>query len=65
MRLPITAQIGNLAGDVLYAGAAPGYSGMLQTNIRIPVNAPRGNNVPVRIFVGGAPSQAGVTIAVQ
>jgi uncharacterized protein (TIGR03437 family) len=46
-----------------YAGAAPGYAGLMQVNVQIPAGTPSGN-VPVTIQVGQAASQAGVTIAV-
>ncbi|MBM3956698.1 MAG: SBBP repeat-containing protein [Gemmatimonadetes bacterium] len=68
-RLPVSVTIGGAAvpaGNVLYAGAAPGLvAGVLQVNVRIPATAPSGNAVPVTVTVGTATSQVGVTLAVR
>lgn len=39
--------------DVLYAGAAPGFAGLYQANVRIPENAPAGV-LSLRVFIDGA-----------
>lgn len=53
------------AGDILYAGLAPGaISGLYQFNIRIPASASDGE-VPVVVEIGGQRSQPGVTIPVR
>jgi len=63
--LKVTAKIGGLPAEVLYAGSAPQQvSGMLQVNLRIPVDVEPGS-VPIEIQVGTAASQQGVTVAVR
>lgn len=62
----VTATIGGVAAEVLYAGSAPGLvSGVVQVNARIPDAVAAGNSVPVVLTIGGVPSQAGVTMAVR
>ena len=65
LRLPLEVLIDNRVSEVLYAGAAPAFAGMLQVNVRVPANSARGNSIPIEFRVAGAPSQTGVTIAVQ
>ena len=63
--LPVSVQIGGVAAQVLYAGAAPGLvAGVLQVNVLIPAGAPAGA-VPVAITVGANQSQMNVTVAVR
>ena len=63
---PVTAQVGGVAANVTYSGAAPGLvSGALQVNVEIPANAPSGPRVPVVIIVAGVPTQAGITVAIE
>jgi uncharacterized protein (TIGR03437 family) len=63
--LPVTATVGGLTAEVVYAGSAPGFvTGVMQVNLRIPANAPSGAQ-PLVVSVGGTPSQASVTVAVQ
>jgi uncharacterized protein (TIGR03437 family) len=63
--LPISVTIAGAAAEVLYAGPAPGYPGLLQLNVHVPTGYFSGGNVPAVLTVGDASSQAGVTIAVQ
>ena len=63
--LPVSLEIGGLAADVLFAGSAPGFAGLLQVNARIPPGVTPGAAVPVLLRVGGASSQPGVTVAVN
>ena len=64
-RLPVAVRIAGIdAGDIEYAGAAPGYTGVLQINVRIPEATPPGNQA-IEITVGGARSQPGATVAVR
>ena len=63
--MPLEVLIDNRVSEVLYAGAAPAFAGMLQVNVRVPANSARGNSIPIEFRVAGAPSQTGVTIAVQ
>lgn len=60
----VTATVGGEPAQVLFAGLAPGFVGLLQVNLLLPENAPSGDGVPVRIFVDGVPSQEGVTLAI-
>jgi len=66
MALPVTARIGSLPAEVLYAGEAPGFtSGLQQINVRIPGDAPRGNAISLQFTIGGMNTQPGVTLAIQ
>jgi uncharacterized protein (TIGR03437 family) len=61
----VTATIGGVNAEILYAGAAPTLvAGVLQVNARIPSGAPSGN-VPVTITVGNSTSQGTITVAVK
>ena len=63
--LPVTARIGGLPTQVLYAGSAPQQvSGLFQVNLRIPSDVEPGLAV-VELQVGNAVNQAAVTIVVQ
>jgi uncharacterized protein (TIGR03437 family) len=63
--LPVSVKIGGYAATVLYAGAAPGFSGLLQINVRTPSGfAPPGIQ-PVTVQIGTAVSPPGVTVAVR
>lgn len=62
--LPVTVSIGGAPAEVLFAGAAPGFVGLLQLNVRIPAEAEPGAQAPVRLRVGDSDSQA-ATIAVE
>ena len=65
----VTASIGGVAAEVVYAGSAPGLiSGVMQVNLTIPLSAPVGGAIPVIITIGAAFTQSGanvVTVAVQ
>ncbi len=64
--LGVTASVGGIPAEVLYAGSAPTMvAGFFQVNLKIPDNAPTGPAVPVVLMIGGTPSQDGLTIAVQ
>ena len=64
--LPVSATVGHVEAEVLYAGSVPGMvAGMVMINIRIPADAPTGGAVPVNFGIGDALSQSGVTIAIQ
>jgi uncharacterized protein (TIGR03437 family) len=51
-------------GDVLYAGAATGFAGLYQVNIRVPSSAPDGN-LPVSLGIAGVSTAPGAYISVQ
>ena len=52
------------ASDVLYAGAAPGYAGLYQVNIRVPENVPDGD-LPVSLTTAGISTSPGAYISVH
>jgi uncharacterized protein (TIGR03437 family) len=62
---PVTATIGGVTANVLYAGPAPGLvNGAVQVNLQIPAGLASGPQ-PVVITVGTAVSQSGITVAVK
>ena len=63
--LAVSLTIGGLPADIGFAGAAPGFAGLLQINARVPAAVSPGNDIPVVVKVGDATSQHGVTMAVQ
>jgi uncharacterized protein (TIGR03437 family) len=63
--LPVTLTVGEYAADILYAGAAPEFAGLLQINARVPSGLTSTGNVPVVLRIGTASSQTGVTLAVR
>ena len=62
--LPVSVTIGGEPAEILYAGAAPGYAGLMQVNARVPASLAPGDQ-PVALRLGSAESQPGVTIAVR
>jgi uncharacterized protein (TIGR03437 family) len=63
--LTVQAQVGNNQAEVLWAGAAPGYVGLLQINLRLPGPFSPPGIRPLTLYIGGIASQPGVTIAVR
>jgi uncharacterized protein (TIGR03437 family) len=64
--LPVTATIGGITAEILYAGSAPGMpAGLIQINARIPAGVPVGAAAPVVLTIGSATSQSGVTVFVR
>jgi uncharacterized protein (TIGR03437 family) len=61
----VSLQIGGYPSDVLYAGGAPGYAGLMQINVRVPSGYAGTGALPVTLSVGGTSSQSGVTLAVK
>jgi uncharacterized protein (TIGR03437 family) len=65
LALPVTATIGGLDSQVLYAGVAPGEpEGMIQINVMIPAVLHSGSS-EVLVNVGGASTQKAVTLEVK
>ncbi len=63
--LQVTAKIGGVAAEVLYAGAAPSLvAGVLQINVRVPAGVAAGDAVLVELSSGGRVSQGNVVMAV-
>ena len=61
----VSAMIGGVGSEVLFAGMAPGFVGLTQVNLRIPPEVQPGPQVPVKIDIGGASTQPGLTLAVK
>ena len=58
-RLPVSLRIGGLTAEVLYAGAAPGFAGLLQVNARVPNDVAAMGDVEVLLTIGSSTSQSG------
>jgi uncharacterized protein (TIGR03437 family) len=64
--LPVSAEIGGIEAEILFAGSAPGLvSGVLQVNCRVPTGLVPSLTAPVLLRVGTAVSQPGVTLAIR
>jgi uncharacterized protein (TIGR03437 family) len=61
---PVTVTIGGQEAQVLFAGLAPGFSGLYQINAFVPANADTGDAVEVVLEAAGQRSRP-VTIAVR
>jgi uncharacterized protein (TIGR03437 family) len=59
--LPVTLKIGGFPAEVLYAGAAPGFAGLMQVNARVPERLTPGTH-DIELTVGRISSQPGVTV---
>ena len=62
---PVSLSIGGFPADIVFAGSAPGFAGLLQVNARVPMEVFPGSAVPVSLTVGNASSQPGITMAVE
>jgi uncharacterized protein (TIGR03437 family) len=58
--LPVSLTIGGVRADLFYAGAAPGFVGLLQINARVPAGL--SGRTPVVLTVGSRSSRSGVGI---
>ncbi len=61
----VTATINGQPAAVEFAGAAPGFVGLIQVNVRIPTASPVGDAVALRVQSGGAASQPGTMISIR
>jgi uncharacterized protein (TIGR03437 family) len=61
----VSLKIGLYPAELLYAGPAPGFPGLMQINAEVPAGFLPPGIQPVILSVGSASSQAGVTIAVR
>ena len=61
---PVTATIGGVSADVLFAGLTPGFAGLYQVNVTVPTGVTPGDKVPVVLSSAGQISKP-VSIAVQ
>jgi uncharacterized protein (TIGR03437 family) len=51
---PVEVRFGDIAGNVLFAGLTPGFTGLYQINVQIPPGVPPGDAVPVVVTVAGS-----------
>ena len=63
--LPVTVIIGGSPAQIVFAGEAPGFSGLLQVNAVVPAHLASTGLIPVTLEIGSVSSQPGVTIAVR
>ena len=61
---PVTATVGGIDAQVLFAGLAPGFVGLYQVNVIVPPGIAAADNVPVVLTEAGE-SSAPVTVAIQ
>lgn len=61
---PIRLTIADAAIELLYAGAAPGYVGLLQINGRLPAELP-GGDLPLTLMAGAQASPQGAQLPVE
>lgn len=61
---PVKVLIGGREAEILYAGASPGFAGLMQVNARVPLGTAPGPQ-PLELVIGPARCQPGVTIAVK
>ncbi len=64
-QLPVSLTVAGITADILWAGSAPGFVGLLQINARIPSGFISTGDLPVVLTVGTYQSAASVTIAVE
>ena len=63
--LPVVLTVGGVPAEILYAGAAPGYVGLMQVNFRVPSGFLPSGALPVSLKAGQWASQSRVTLAVR
>ncbi len=61
----VSVDFNGYSGEVLYAGRAPGFVGLMQINVRIPSQFVPSGAVPIVLTVRGEPSQAGATLSIR
>jgi len=61
---PVTATIGGVAADILFAGLTPGFTGLYQINMTVPRGVRPGDAVPLLLHVAGIASQP-VSMAIR
>jgi uncharacterized protein (TIGR03437 family) len=63
--LGVSLTMADVAADILFAGEAPGFVGLLQINAQVPGGFVPTGDLPLVLSVGMYQSPAGVTIAVE
>jgi uncharacterized protein (TIGR03437 family) len=63
--LPVSLTMANIPADILFAGEAPGFVGLMQINAQVPAGFVPTGDLPVVLSIGPYQSPAGVTIAVE
>ncbi len=63
--LPVTVTVGGVQADLLFAGEAPGFVGLMQIDAQVPAGFIPSGDLPLLLSVGLYQSPAGVTIAVE
>jgi uncharacterized protein (TIGR03437 family) len=63
--LPVTLSVGDYPAQILFAGEASSFAGLMQVKVRLPGNSTPAGSLPVVLRIGTASSQAGVTISVR
>jgi len=57
-RLPVTVTVAGIEAEILYAGSAPGFVGVMQINVRVPGGAIPPGQSTIQLSVGGSVSPA-------
>jgi uncharacterized protein (TIGR03437 family) len=63
--LPVAVRVGPAEADLLWVGAAPGLSGVVQVNFRLPGLFTAPGEHSLRVSVGGIDSQDGITVVLR
>ena len=66
LAVPVTATIGGVSADVIYAGSAPSLiAGVTQINVRVPEGLPSNPYTPLVLSVGSASTPLGITVSIR
>ena len=63
--LPVSLTVAGIPANILFAGQAPGFVGVMQINAQVPSGFVPSGDLAVVLTVGPYQSPAGVTIAVE
>jgi uncharacterized protein (TIGR03437 family) len=62
---PATITIAGRPAEVLYSGAAPGFVGTMQFNVRLPLDPPAQGSVSVTLLMENQASRSGTTLWIK